>query len=104
MNELNDIKIHRGLKEIYLDRTKSSFIDGKNGKLYYRGFNINELASYLRKSVNDLQFTLFNLTEKGFITYDIDRKIVSCKDKLFNYIDEVNCVIKKFSMIPKNWI
>lgn len=50
-------------------------------------FNINELASYLRKSVNDLQFTLFNLTEKGFVTYDIDRKIVSCKDKLFNYID-----------------
>ena len=45
MNELNDIKIHRGLKEIYLDRTKSSFIDGKNGKLYYRGFNINELAN-----------------------------------------------------------
>ena len=45
MNELNDVKIHRGLKEIYLDRTKSSFIDGKNGKLYYRGFNINELAN-----------------------------------------------------------
>ena len=45
MNELNDIKLHRGLKEIYLDRTKSSFIDGKNGKLYYRGFNINELAN-----------------------------------------------------------
>ena len=45
MNELNDVKIHRGLKEIYLDRTKSSYIDGKNGKLYYRGFNINELAN-----------------------------------------------------------
>ena len=40
MNEPNDVKIHRGLKEIYLDRTKSSYIDGKNGKLYYRGFNI----------------------------------------------------------------
>ena len=45
MNEPNDVKIHRGLKEIYLDRTKSSYIDGKNGKLYYRGFNINELAN-----------------------------------------------------------
>ena len=40
-----DVTIHRGLKEIYLDRTKSSYIDGKNGKLYYRGFNINELAN-----------------------------------------------------------
>jgi len=40
-----DVTIHRGLKDIYLDRTKSSYIDGKNGKLYYRGFNINELAN-----------------------------------------------------------
>jgi citrate synthase len=42
---MTDVTIHRGLKDIYLDRTKSSYIDGKNGKLYYRGFNINELAN-----------------------------------------------------------
>ena len=42
---MDEVKIHRGLKEVYLDRTKSSYVDGKNGKLYYRGFNINELAN-----------------------------------------------------------
>ena len=40
-----DVTIHRGLKDVYIDRTKSSYVDGKNGKLYYRGFNINELAN-----------------------------------------------------------
>tara|TARA_B100001142_G_scaffold101845_1_gene103992 strand:- start:10739 stop:11881 length:1143 start_codon:yes stop_codon:yes gene_type:complete len=43
--KMDEVKIHRGLKEVYLDRTKSSYVDGKNGKLYYRGFNINELAN-----------------------------------------------------------
>ena len=38
------IKLHRGLREVYIDRTKSSFIDGKAGKLYYRGYNIDDLA------------------------------------------------------------
>ena len=31
---------------MYLDRTKSSFIDGKAGKLLYRGYNIDDLASF----------------------------------------------------------
>jgi citrate synthase len=38
------IKLHRGLREVYIDRTNSSFIDGKAGKLYYRGYNIDDLA------------------------------------------------------------
>ena len=37
-------KLHRGLREVYIDRTTSSFIDGKIGKLYYRGYNIDDLA------------------------------------------------------------
>ena len=36
--------LHRGLREVYIDRTKSSFIDGKVGKLLYRGYNIDDLA------------------------------------------------------------
>ena len=36
--------LHRGLREVYIDRTKSSFIDGKAGKLLYRGYNIDDLA------------------------------------------------------------
>ena len=38
------IKLHRGLREVYIDRTHSSYIDGKAGRLYYRGYNIDDLA------------------------------------------------------------
>tara|TARA_B100000809_G_scaffold137919_2_gene135428 strand:- start:10894 stop:12033 length:1140 start_codon:yes stop_codon:yes gene_type:complete len=36
--------LYRGLREVYIDRTTSSYIDGKAGKLYYRGFSIDDLA------------------------------------------------------------
>ena len=39
------VVLHRGLREVYIDRTTSSFIDGKVGKLYYRGYNIDDLAT-----------------------------------------------------------
>jgi citrate synthase len=39
-----EIKIHRGLTGIYFDRTQSSLIDGKAGKLLYRGYSIHDLA------------------------------------------------------------
>ena len=44
MTEEN-VELHRGLREVYIDRTTSSFIDGKVGKLYYRGYNIDVLAT-----------------------------------------------------------
>ena len=37
-------EIMKGLKDVYLDTTKSSFIDGSVGKLLYRGYNIHDLA------------------------------------------------------------
>ena len=38
------VEIRRGLRDVYIDRTQSSFIDGKAGKLLYRGYNIHQLA------------------------------------------------------------
>ena len=38
------VELKRGLREVYIDRTESSFIDGKSGKLLYRGYNIHDLA------------------------------------------------------------
>ena len=40
------VEIKRGLRDVYIDRTTSSFIDGKIGKLLYRGYNIDDLAQY----------------------------------------------------------
>ena len=37
-------EIIKGLKDVYIDTTKSSFIDGQEGKLLYRGYNIHDLA------------------------------------------------------------
>ena len=35
----------------------------------------------------DLEFLLFDLTSLGFINYDVDRQLVTVKEKLFNYIE-----------------
>ena len=37
-------EIIKGLKDVYFDTTTSSFIDGQEGKLLYRGYNIHDLA------------------------------------------------------------
>ena len=40
----SDIKINRGLKGIYFERSGISDIDGVNGRLTYRGYQISDLA------------------------------------------------------------
>ena len=42
--QTRDVDIKRGLKGVYLDTTEASFIDGQQGKLLYRGYNIHDLA------------------------------------------------------------
>jgi len=44
--DVANIVIHRGLNGVYFDRTKTSFIDGKEGKLLYRGYDIHDLADH----------------------------------------------------------
>ncbi|MFL2665596.1 MAG: citrate/2-methylcitrate synthase [Dehalococcoidia bacterium] len=41
----NEITLHRGLQGVYFDRSETTFIDGKDGVLEYRGYNINDLAA-----------------------------------------------------------
>lgn len=41
----SDVKINRGLKNIYFERSKVSQINGAKGELSYRGYSINDLAS-----------------------------------------------------------
>lgn len=42
----SQIKIHRGLKGVYFDRSGVSHIDGAKGELYYRGYSIHDLARH----------------------------------------------------------
>src|SRR4029077_537400 len=47
MTETNEpIKIHRGLKGVYFDRSPCTFIDGRVGDLRYRGYSIHDLAEH----------------------------------------------------------
>ncbi|MEO1704790.1 MAG: citrate/2-methylcitrate synthase [Pseudomonadota bacterium] len=41
----DSVKINRGLKGVYFERSGVSHIDGKKGELLYRGYSIHDLAS-----------------------------------------------------------
>lgn len=45
MPQDDEIRLNRGLREIYFDRTETTFIDGSEGVLEYRGYNIHDLAA-----------------------------------------------------------
>lgn len=40
----NEPRIYRGLKDVYFERSQTTFIDGKAGELRYRGYSIHDLA------------------------------------------------------------
>jgi citrate synthase len=44
MDLAEDTKVHRGLKGIHFERSRTTFIDGKAGELRYRGYSIHDLA------------------------------------------------------------
>jgi citrate synthase len=44
-NEAPEPRIHRGLKDVYFERSAATFIDGKAGELRYRGYSIHDLAA-----------------------------------------------------------
>jgi citrate synthase len=47
MSETNaKIEIRRGLKDVYFDRSRVCFIDGRAGELRYRGYSIHDLAQH----------------------------------------------------------
>lgn len=39
-------KINRGLKDVYFERSATTYIDGKAGELRYRGYSIHDLARH----------------------------------------------------------
>ena len=52
----SEIEIKRGLQGVYIDRSKSSFIDGTEGKLLYRGYSIHALAE--KSSFEEIAYLL----------------------------------------------
>ncbi|MGE0135066.1 MAG: citrate/2-methylcitrate synthase [Dehalococcoidia bacterium] len=52
-----EVTIRRGLKDVYFDRTRASYIDGRAGKLLYRGYSIHDLAE--RSTFEETAYLLF---------------------------------------------
>lgn len=46
MSDEQSVKIHRGLKDVYFDRSGIADIDGRRGELRYRGYSIHDLAEH----------------------------------------------------------
>ena len=40
---MDNVKINRGLKGVYFERSAVSHIDGSKGELSYRGYSIHDL-------------------------------------------------------------
>lgn len=67
--------LHRGLREVYIDRTTSSFIDGDVGKLLYRGYDIHDLAE--KSTFEETAFLVMNgylPTQSQLDAFDADLK------------------------------
>lgn len=54
----NAPKIYRGLKDVYFERSATTFIDGKAGELRYRGYSIHDLAE--NSSFEETAYLLLN--------------------------------------------
>jgi citrate synthase len=54
----NDVKINRGLKGIYFERSGVSLIDGAKGELSYRGYSIHDLAT--KSTFEEVAFLLIH--------------------------------------------
>jgi citrate synthase len=75
----NAIKVHRGLKGVYFDRSPCTFIDGRTGELRYRGYSIHDLAE--QSSFEETAWLLLHgelPTTAQLATFDNDLKAARC--------------------------
>ncbi len=54
----SDVKINRGLKGVYFERSGVSHIDGSKGELSYRGYSIHDLAT--KSTFEEVAYLLIN--------------------------------------------
>ena len=87
----DEITLHRGLQGVYFDRSATTFIDGKQGVLEYRGYNIHDLAEY--STFEETAYLLIhgNLPTQAQLD-EFDSELKSARElpeKVFDVIDLV---------------
>jgi len=53
-------------------------------------FTLEEITNYMQRPQEQVEVTLMNLANKGFLVYDIDDKTGRIKDKLIDYVNAKN--------------
>jgi citrate synthase len=65
MSDEQNVKVRRGLKDVYFDRSGITDIDGRRGELRYRGYSIHDLAE-----LSTFEETAYLLTRGELPTQD----------------------------------
>ena len=91
MTTSDDIQLHRGLQGVYFDRTETTFIDGKEGILEYRGYAIHDLAE--KSTFEETSYLLLygNLPTKQQLA-DFDKQLKESRDIPGPVLDVINIV------------
>ena len=91
MDKDSDIKLNRGLRNIYFDRTETTFIDGGEGVLEYRGYSIHDLAE--KSNFEETSYLLLHgelPTQEQLSSFDEDlRSQRELPEQIFPIIDTV---------------
>jgi citrate synthase len=69
------IRIRRGLKDLYFDRSPTTLIDGRTGELRYRGYSIHDLAQH--STFEETAYLLLKgtlPTQEEFYAFDAELK------------------------------
>jgi len=74
MDEVNPLNLIKQFSEM----TKSS------------SFTLEEITNYLQMPQEQVEVTLMNLANRGFLVYDFDDKVGRIKDKLIDYVNAKN--------------
>jgi citrate synthase len=82
----------RGLRNVYLDRTESSFIDGEQGILLYRGYSIHDLAAH--STFEEVSYLLIHGSLPTQEELDAFEKRLRRQRKLPNEVIEVIRLVK----------
>ena len=84
------VKLYRGLQGVYFDRTRTTFIDGGNGILEYRGYNIHDLAE--KSTFEEVSYLLIHgdlPNRQQLDTFnDSLKEARNLPEQIFNIIDE----------------
>ena len=77
MTRNNGVKVYRGLEGVVAAETDISFVDGENAQLYYKGFNINDIAKYSTSYADIVYLLLYGELPMKRELKKFRRKIIS---------------------------